>query len=177
MTEWWIADLPTWLVAVGTVGAFGTGGVVLLRELARDRERDAAAARRQASMIAVWPVRVENSAESPPTMTAHVVLNNASFEPVYDVTIEYQLKARPEVQSDRVDLLPPGRYERDMPREMQEVWVRSRGGWVKRGSQGAPPIEKPQNESWDFTLAVSFMDARGRRWLRGGDGSISLGVG
>ena len=37
-----------WLVAVGTIGAFGTGGVLLMRELHRDRERDELMQRLQA---------------------------------------------------------------------------------------------------------------------------------
>ena len=172
MDSWWFTDLPNWLVAVGTVGAFGTGGVVLIRELGRDREREAAETRQQATAIAVWPDRVENVSDSPPTIRSHVILNNASFEPIFHLTIEYRESATSNVLTDELALLPPGRFERDMPRELQETWVKSHDGWIRRGVQGAAPIEKPQYQAWGFTVAITFRDSRGRRWRRNADGSI-----
>lgn len=168
----WTIDIPTWLVAVGTVGAFGTGGVVLLRELGRDREREAAIARQQATAIAAWPTRSENPNDSPLTISTHLVVNNASTEPVYDVLVSYQPKTAGAVLTDEIDLLPPGSHERDLPPALQETLVKSANGWVRHGSPKDQPISKPHAEPWAFTVSLSFVDARGQRWRRGTDGSI-----
>lgn len=168
----WTVDIPTWLVAVGTIGAFGTGGVVLLRELGRDREREAAIVRQQATAIAAWPTRTENMADSPPTISTLLVLNNASTEPVYDVRVTYQPKTAGAALTDEIDLLPPGSHERDLPPVLQETLVKSANGWVRRGSPQAQPISKPYAEPWAFSVSLTFVDARGQRWRRGTDGSI-----
>ncbi|HET9894317.1 MAG TPA: hypothetical protein VFQ44_05240 [Streptosporangiaceae bacterium] len=172
MDTFWSVDFPTWLVGVGTVGAFGTGGMVLLKEIGRDREREAAIVRQQATTIAAWPARRESPADIPPTISAHLVLNNASAEPVYDVHVSYEPKTAGPVLTDEIDLLPPGRDERELPRSLQETWIKSPNGWVRQGPPQAQPISKPHAEPWAFLVSLSFVDARGQRWRRGTDGSI-----
>jgi hypothetical protein len=173
MGNWWGTDLPTWLVGIGTIGAFATGGAVLLRELGRDRRREEDEEKRQASSVAAWPIRVENLVEPLRTLTAYLVLNNASSEPVYQVRIEYELESGSHMVTDEVDILPPGRSERELPKQLQETWVNSADGWIKRGSTTGSPIRKPQYQSWEFRVAISFVDAGGRRWCRGSDGSLT----
>lgn len=173
MSNWWVTDLPNWLVAIGTVGAFTTGGVVLLRELNRDHERQEIAEKRQASSVAAWPIRIESIVDSLSTIKAQLVLNNSSNEPVYHVAIEYINQMANEPMSDELDILPPGRYERELPRKLQETWVRTAEGWVKRGSPASSPTPKPLYQPWSFTLAISFVDASGRHWRRGADGSLT----
>lgn len=175
MGNFWFVDLPNWMVAVGTVGAFATGGVVLLRELGRDREREAAVVRQQATTIAAWPVRRHDPNSAPPTISSALTLSNASHEPVYAVQIEYQGKASAETVADQIDVLPPGLCERDLPAPFQDVWVKGPDGWVKRIAPGMAPVANPQNESWDFLVALDFTDSRGRRWRRETDGSICDG--
>jgi hypothetical protein len=169
----WITDLPNWLVAIGTVGAFGTGGAVLLRELNRDHERQETAERRQASSVAAWPIRTESIVDSLNTIKAQLVLNNSSNEPVYHVTIEYINPSSNEPMSDELDILPPGRYERELPRKLQETWVRTEEGWVKRGSPAGSSTSKPLHQPWSFSLAICFVDASGRHWRREADGSLT----
>lgn len=169
MDTWWTTDLPTWLVAIGTIGAFGTGGAVLLRELNRDRERDAAAERQQASAVVAWPARVELTGSAMARMRAILILSNGSQEPVYHVDIEYS--SGPSIQIDQIDFLPPGRQERDIPAVLQETWVKSDALWMKRGSP-TETAENPQAIGWNFGVALSFVDASGRAWRREIDGSL-----
>lgn len=170
--SWWSADLPNWLVAIGTVGAFGTGGVVLLRELNRDREREVTAEKQQASCVAAWPMRKENVAESLTTIKAQLVVNNSSNEPVYNVHINYHCPAIKQAITDELQILPPGRDERELPRNLQETWVKTVEGWVKRSSPTKAPSANPYSEPWGFSYDISFTDSSGRRWHRMTDGSL-----
>lgn len=172
MTSWWITDLPNWLVAIGTVGAFGTGGVVLLRELNRDREREALAEKQQASSVAAWPIRTESAIESITTIKAQLVINNSSNEPVYNVHIDYHQPTVGQSIVDELQILPPGRYERELPKSLQETWVRTAEGWIMRSAPKSTPTSSPHSEPWNFSFDISFTDSSGRRWRRATDGSL-----
>ena len=172
MAIWWATDLPNWLVAVGTIGAFGTGGVLLMRELHRDRERDELMQRLQASSVAAWPIRSENKTGPLSTIAAKLVLNNVSSEPVYRIQIEYRKSSSELLAADEIDILPPGRYERDLPDALQEVWIKSAEGWIKRGPNTGEPTSTPQYQPWSFVVVLTFFDAGGRSWCREADGSL-----
>ncbi len=172
MSTWWVTDLPNWLVAIGTLGAFGTGGAVLLRELNRDREREAIAERRQASTVAAWPTRRESTVESLSTITALLILNNSSTEPVYQIRIEYLVTGTKQSMSDELQILPPGRYERELPDGLQETWIETAEGWIKQGASVSSPTPTPYSQPWNFTYEISFIDASSRHWRRQADGSL-----
>ena len=82
-------DVPTWLAAVGTVGAFIFTGVLLRRER-QDRISS------QAKLVAAWMAEerpntfdvIEGGLE-PDEDYLCVKVNNASAEPVYDITVGY----------------------------------------------------------------------------------------
>jgi hypothetical protein len=169
MDTWWTADLPTWLEAIGTIGAFGTGGVVLLRELNRDREREIASERQQAGAVAAWATHVESTGIPVPRVHTVLVLSNGSQEPVYHVEIEY--KSGTDIQTDRIDFLPPGRQERELPVSLQETWVKSEERWIKRESP-SETTKNPHTAEWKFGVIINFIDAGGRSWRRESDGSL-----
>ncbi len=172
MDSFWGVDVPTWLAAVGTIGAFASGGALLLRELRRDRDRELFQERAQASSVAAWPAREEQVAANLTTIHTKLQLNNASKEPVYRVGINYCDAEGNEVASDIVDILAPGLLQRELPRRLRETWVKSQTGWIKRQSPAAESTKDPFGQPWEFTVVLSFTDAAGRRWRRNRDGSL-----
>jgi len=171
MSEFWSVSLPTWLSSIGTIGAFTTGGVLLIRELRRDREREFAALREKASLISAWPQRYDQPSSDLATKEARLNLSNHSTEPVYSVSVEY-LGAAPEVR-DVVGMLPPGQHPRDLPEFLRETWVRSGDGWVIRGRHGQTVAENPDASPWPFEVVLRFTDAAGRRWRRDQHGVLT----
>lgn len=173
MSDLWSVWVPTWLSAVGTVGAFSTGGVILLRELRRDREREIQAMRERAGVFSVWPVREESRSAGVPVLESRLVLSNAGAEPVYDVVVEYE-RSGEALMRDAIGMVPPGQLVRNVPRELNEVWVRAGSAWRRQGRPEDPVVDDPLRQPWTFRIGAHFADAAGRRWRRDHDGSITL---
>lgn len=173
MSDLWGVWVPTWLSGVGTVGAFATGGVIVLRELKRDREREAQIERDRAGTFSVWPVLEETRNTGVPVLESRLVLNNAGAEPVYDVIVEYQRGAT-EPMTDAIGMVPPGRLVRNLPRQLGDVWVQADSGWRRQGAPHDASIEDPHRQPWPFQIAVRFADAAGRRWHRDQAGALSV---
>jgi hypothetical protein len=170
--SFWEVAAPTWLQGVGTVGAFVTGGIILLRELRRDRSQQELQERRQAGAISAWLIRTE-TAGSTPRMVSRCVLNNATESPVYDLSLIY-LAAGDTRVTDFVGVLPPGRVERPLPDSFDEVWVEIAEGWLRKGSSGTP-VADPRKEPWPCQVSLEFRDSSGVRWIRAVGGTLLRG--
>jgi hypothetical protein len=171
MDTFWTTSFPTWLVAIGTIGAFATGGAVLLREVNRDRERDLAQERKQASSVASWPARIAATQTGMSIIRSILMLSNASQEPVYRLRVEFQTERHQQVILEEIEFLAPGAHERELPTELREVWVKSEDGWVRRGAN-PETVRDPLARPWTFSVGMTFTDASGKTWHRGADGSL-----
>jgi hypothetical protein len=168
----WTTALPTWLVGVGTIGAFATGWAVLLREVSRDHERDLDLQRRQASSVAAWPTHIKDTSSAISAIRTRLTLSNASSEPVYNITIRYSDKQSQQIIQDQLDFLEPGINTRELPDQLQETWLKTDDGWVKKGAAKKESITDPHKSRWAFDVGLSFTDASGRRWSRDSNGSL-----
>lgn len=72
------AEWAAWLVAVGTVGTFTTGGWLLVREVRRDRMRDV---HDQAERVAGWALTDAASGE------VEYTVHNGSDLPIYNAVV------------------------------------------------------------------------------------------
>lgn len=168
--SFWEVAAPTWLQGVGTVGAFITGGVILLRELRRDRGQQELQERRQAGVVSAWLVRKE-TAGTAQRMVSRCALNNAADSPVYDVSVIYSEPGGTNV-TDFVGVLPPGRTERPLPGRYDETWIQAEGGWLRSKSTSTKPVLDPRKEPWPCQISLQFRDAAGIRWNRASDGTL-----
>src|SRR5437867_2693179 len=149
MSDLWSVAVPTWLSSVGTVGAFASGGVLLVRELQRDRRREEQEQRAVAGLVAAWPTRVETRTATTTTVETRVQLRNGGTEPVYRVILEY-LTAGGEPVRDEVGILPPGDTHRELPDGLRETWIRADREWVRRSAEGLAQSTDPLREPWRF---------------------------
>ena len=151
--------VPDWLAALGTVGAFIAGLLLLRKELDARREAQDDRRRAQARLVATWASnsrRPENESSVPEFV---VVTSNGSDEPVYDVLVE--------LFSRLLNLQPPG-----MSQPQQPV--------LRLGFDVLPPqyreaqrVAKNQ-EGIPGWLTISFRDSQGYRWKRHGNGWLQL---
>jgi hypothetical protein len=151
--------LPDWFAALGTVGAFIAGLLLLRKELDARREAQDDRRRAQARLVAAWasnPRRPEDESSVPEFV---VVTRNGSDEPVYDVLVE--------LFSRLLNFQPPGMSQRQQP-------------VLRLGFDVLPPQYKEvqrvaQNQDgipgW---LTISFRDSQGYRWRRHGNGWLEL---
>ena len=172
MSDLWSVTVPVWLSSIGTVGAFGTGGVILVRELHRDRRREEMELRARAGLVAAWPVRVEVPSLTATTVEARLHLRNGGTEPVYQVVVEYVAAGSGETIRDNLGILPPGDLEQDVPDRMRETWIRTDQHWVRRPATGTAETVDPFRERWPFQVSMRFADTAGRGWIRNADGSL-----
>jgi len=156
VSQLWNTVIPTWASAIGTIGAFATGFVLLTRELVRERQRELQARREKAALFAVWPARALTQHDGISAIEAHLAMNNAGPEPVYDVTVQFSVGAEQEIV-DYVGVVPPGLHRRDLPRQRQEVWIKSGASWLLRGSHSTPAVEDPLRADWLNILLNIFI--------------------
>ncbi|HSV65453.1 MAG TPA: hypothetical protein VLJ59_06030 [Mycobacteriales bacterium] len=175
MSDLWSVAVPTWLSSVGTVGAFATGGMLLVRELRRDRDRQQQEERARAGLIVAWPVRIEARSANVSTLETRLQLRNAGTEPVYGVELRYVPTGGGPEARDHVGILPPGDVQRVLPELFRETWIRSDRHWVRRPASGTAETADPLREPWRFQVSLRFVDAAGRRWQRRADGSLAPG--
>jgi len=145
--------------ALGTVGAFVVGGVLLIRQISRDDRTDAAAVararRHQAAQVAAWAADVDNHDPRlnddlatyrgrPPGKMRAAIVRNASTLPVYDGTLTFVDNATGlELKTAGFEVLGPG----------DELAFSARSA--------VDPKEHPT-----LAAAVRFRDAEGIRWER-----------
>jgi hypothetical protein len=83
-------DWPSWLSAVGTVGAFFLALFILWKQ-GRDRQREAVVA--QARLVAAWVAHIDEHEHEDPSVFYAITVraSNGSTEPVYDVVVTTDL--------------------------------------------------------------------------------------
>jgi hypothetical protein len=179
-------DVPGWVSAVSTAGAFATGGWLLKRELDEGQRRQQAEAqleddrrRQQASSVAAWPDRLEwpeGESGFPPNHRAVVQVHNASTLPVYEASLIFTAEdgvARPWP----LGVVPPGLETNDLEVRYLDEHFLSWGTWMRidGGGTESVPSEGPTVDPYRFTVAITFRDAAGTWWTRNARGQLSEG--
>ena len=133
--------------AVGTVGAFVVGFVLLRREHRREADRAEDERRAQAERISAW-VEIIRKVDGGRELAFHI--HNASAMPIYEVELPLPARDGEEPSAEFVGLVPPGQtIKRPAPAE----WLRS---YVE-----PEPVQ------------IEFLDSAGRRWSRDEQGTLS----
>jgi hypothetical protein len=133
--------------AVGTVGAFLVGFLLLRREHRREAERAEDDRRAQAERISAW-IELTRKIDGSRELAFHI--HNASAMPIYEVELPLPSRGEQEPSSEFVGLVPPGQtIQRAAPTE----WLRS---YV---------VPEP--------VQIEFLDSAGRRWSRDEQGALS----
>ncbi len=126
--------------AVGTIGAFMVGFLLLRREHRREAERAEDERRAQAERISAW---VEATRRVDGTREVAFHIHNASAMPIYEVELPLPAREGKEQAIEFVGLVPPGQtVKRPAPAD----WLRS---YVD-----PEPVQ------------IEFLDSAGRRWTR-----------
>lgn len=134
------------LSAVGTVGAFIVGFILLRAEHRREADRSEDERRSQAERISAW-VEVYRKPDGMREIAFHV--HNASDMPIYEAEIPLPSPSNEE-QTEFVGLVPPGQTVR---RAAPPDWLRS---YVD-----PEPVQ------------IEFLDSAGRRWTRNEQGRLT----
>jgi hypothetical protein len=137
--------------SVGTVGAFGTGMILLRREHRREADRVEEGRRTQATQVSAW-IEAHRTPSGGRELLFHV--HNASQMPIYEVALHNPTPS-PDADDDEPDeaefigLVPPGQtIRRPAPKE----WLTS--------YYSPEPVE------------IEFLDSAGHRWTRDGQGAL-----
>lgn len=141
-----VGDAANTFSAVGTVGAFVVGFVLLRKEQRREAERSDDERRAQAAKISAW-VEIYRKADGSRELAFHI--HNASEMPIYEVELPLPSPDGQEV-TEFVGLVPPGQTIR---RPAPSDWLRS---YVD-----PEPIQ------------IEFQDSAGRRWARDEQGTLA----
>lgn len=142
----WIDTAANVFNAVGTVGAFGTGFVLLRREHRREADREEETHRAQAARVSAWVERYRRD-DGTPELAFHV--HNASDMPIYEVELPLPAHPGEESHTEFIGLVPPSQtVRRPAPRD----WLRS---YVE-----PEPVE------------IEFLDSAGRHWNRDEQGKL-----
>jgi hypothetical protein len=142
----WVGAGADAFAAVGTVGAFVVGFVLLRKEQRREAERSEDERRAQAARISAW-VEVYRKSDGTREIAFHV--HNASDMPIYEVELPLPNPGNEE-STEFVGLVPPGQTIR---RPAPPEWIRS---YVE-----PEPIQ------------IEFLDSSGRRWTRDEQGTLA----
>lgn len=149
MVSAWLTAGAEVFSAVGTVGAFLVGFLLLRREHRREAERAEEDRRAQAARISAW-VEVHRKPDGARELAFHI--HNASDMPIYDVELPLPTKSSDEFAAEFVGLVPPGQtIRRPAPAE----WLRS---YVE-----PEPVQ------------IEFLDSAGHRWTRDEQGTLKRG--
>jgi hypothetical protein len=141
----WIPVIAEVLSAVGTVGAFATGFVLLRQEHQREELRAEDERRQQAIKVSAW-VETHATAYGARELLFHV--HNASEMPIYEVSLPTPEEGTHEAEF--IGLVPPGQtVQRPAPRE-----------WLKT-YYSPEPVE------------IEFLDSGGRQWTRDEQGVLT----
>jgi hypothetical protein len=142
----WISTGANAFSAVGTVGAFVLGFVLLRKEQRREADRSEDERKAQAARISAW-VEVYRKADGSREIAFHI--HNASDMPIYEVELPLPNPGGEEV-TEFVGLVPPGQTIR---RPAPVEWLRS---YVE-----PEPVQ------------IEFQDSAGRRWARDEQGTLA----
>jgi hypothetical protein len=142
----WVTAGAEVFSAVGTVGAFVVGFVLLRREQGREAERAEDERRTQAARISAW-LEVYRKPDGARELAFHI--HNASDMPIYDVELPLA-GSDTEAQAEFVGLVPPGQTIR---KPAPPEWLRT---YVE-----PEPVQ------------IEFLDSAGRRWSRDEQGSLT----
>ncbi|GAB1690798.1 hypothetical protein [Krasilnikovia sp. M28-CT-15] len=143
----WLSAFADVFSAVGTVGAFLVGFLLLRREHRREADRAEDERRAQAARISAW-VELIRKVDGGRELAFHI--HNASDMPIYEVELPMPTRDGEEPGSEFVGLVPPGRT---VQRAAPQDWLRT---YVE-----PEPVE------------IEFLDSAGRRWSRDEQGSLS----
>jgi hypothetical protein len=143
----WLSTGADVFSAVGTVGAFVVGFVLLRREHRREDGRAEDDKRAQAARISAW-VEAYRHADGKRELAFHI--HNASDMPIFDVELPMPTLPDKQPVAEFVGLVPPGQTIR---RPAPPEWLRS--------------YDEPE------PVQIEFLDSFGRRWTRDEQGSLS----
>lgn len=169
---------PSWLSAVGTVGAFFVALIILVIQV-RDRRSEALMA--QARLVAAWVADIkEHETEDPSVFYAITVrVCNGSTVPVYSVTVTTDLGVRGSYDRNP-DVLGPretSEFVITAPREPlgQPLAVVVRDRLLTEDGSGIQ-LEDGSGvlllENFIPAVSISFVDSSGRRWIRQANGKL-----
>jgi hypothetical protein len=143
----WISAGAEVFSAVGTVGAFLVGFLLLRREHRREAGRADDERRAQASQISAW-IEAHRRPDGSRKVAFHI--HNASEMPIYEVELPLPVRPAEEPAEEFVGLVPPGQTtRRPAPAEWQRSYV------------------EPE------PVPIEFLDSAGRRWTRDEQGTLS----
>ena len=181
-------DVPAWIGAISTAGAFATGGVLLRRESREGRRRDderrqdeVERRQRQAGSVAAWPDRI--SSQSPrsvfsDTYRSIVRVFNASTLPVYDATLLF-VAGTGSVLPRPIGVVSPGSEDLEVDEHLQDEHFPQHPGWLRLDSRTGPDGDRgsagPDQDPYLFSVGISFRDAAGVWWTRRPDGVLVEG--
>lgn len=160
MSVWGLdwGDVPTWIAALFSGGAF-TGALLLFRiESRRDREQVAIRRQSQASLITAWV------AESSEGSKLAVYIQNSSSACVYDVWVVYTAFEHT-LDHQSLSVLWPSL---DKPRTM-DLTERSRTRYLEI----LPTIQPSRWDKDRVRPTLYFRDCANVRWMRDRDGRLS----
>lgn len=141
----WIPVTVDALSAVGTVGAFAIGFVLLRKEQRREEARAEEGRRLQAIKVSAW-VEAQATAYGGRELLFHV--HNASEMPIYEVSLP--MPEEDAHEAEFIGLVPPGQtVQRPAPRK-----------WLKT-YYSPEPVE------------IEFLDSSGRQWSRDEQGFLT----
>jgi hypothetical protein len=168
-------DIPTWVAAIGTVGALGAAMWQISNErrrrIAQETQDRTERHQSQARLVAAWIGEIESATEDSDYDNGRtaVELLNGSAEPIYSLvaglvyiqgaapkSIEawFNLKKRSEPDTQvsppilLLSILPPGRWR---------IWIPASGWGITGGRIGAE---------------VAFTDRAGAHWVRRATGEL-----
>jgi hypothetical protein len=143
----WLSASANVFSAVGTVGAFVVGFVLLRKEQRREADRSEDERRAQEARISAW-VEMYRRPDGTRELALHV--HNASDMPIYEVELPLPAPPGEEREPEFVGLVPPGQTVR---RPAPAEWMRSH--------TNPEPVQ------------IEFLDSAGRRWIRDEQGSLA----
>lgn len=146
--EWsadWVSVYVNLAAAIGTIGAFVVGFVLLRREQNREAARDEDGRRSQAVKVSAW-VEAQRTAHGGREVL--FLVHNASEMPIYEVSLP--TPDENDNEAEFIGLVPPGQtIQRPAPREWLATYY-------------APePVQ------------IEFLDSSGRQWTRNEQGFLA----
>lgn len=147
MDSEWLSTSAEIFSAIGTVGAFLLGFILLRREHRREADRAEDERRAQATRISAW-IEARRRPDGTHELTYHV--HNASEMPIYDVSLPHPTPTDAGGAEEFIGLVPPGQAVR---RPAPDAWLRT---YVE-----PEPIQ------------IEFLDSTGRRWNRDEQGALT----
>lgn len=143
----WLSAFSDVFSAVGTVGAFLVGFLLLRREHHREADRAEDERRAQAERISAW-VELIRKLDGGRELALHI--HNASDMPIYEVELPLPAREGEEARSEFVGLVPPG----------QTIQRQAPADWLRTYVEPEP-------------VQIEFLDSAGRRWNRDEQGALS----